>query len=159
MRFGRPALEISVSPGTGASPAAALAPEADVDVAADEGVGETPSWWPTYIERVKDSRIHVGALLHHASASTTVDGSLRIEVPDEFHVRVLREEADTLDRALDSDLGRLAPSVRVVRSAADPAASRADESAPDPEQVVRALCEEYPALRLLMERFGGEIVW
>jgi DNA polymerase-3 subunit gamma/tau len=154
-RFGRPALEVSVSPSL--SPPAEGA-ETDVSEPDSPGSAE-PAWWPQYVERVKAERIHVGALLRHATATIAEDGALRIEAPDDFHVRVLREETDLLRQALVPGDGPRARDVRIVRSSTPSTGTSSADDAPDAAELVRELCEEYPALRLLMERFGGEIVW
>lgn len=150
-KFGRPALDV-------AAPEIPSQGEAVIAVLEMERAAE-PGWWPDYVERVKTERIHVGALLRHATATTGEDGSLRIEVPDDFHVRVLRDESDLLKRSLDSSATPLASEVHVTKGSGAATDDSASDDAPEAAEIVRGLCEEYPALRLLMERFGGEIVW
>ena len=54
-------------------------------------MGQIPEGWETVVESVMESKIHVGALLHHAQAELRNGTGLTLVVPDDFHARVLRE--------------------------------------------------------------------
>jgi DNA polymerase-3 subunit gamma/tau len=154
--FGQPALYDTPKPRKDDSHASA----GDSDVAVAELVeADAPEFWQTFVSRVMDEKIHVGALLRHARAATRPDGVLEIRVPDSLSNRMLREH-EALLLQVARELG--GDHWTAVTLSVDAAGAQPDPNAPrehDPEASLRALCEEYPALRVLMERFGGEIVW
>jgi hypothetical protein len=154
--FGQPALFVEPKPRKDDSKASAD----DSDIAVAELVeADAPEFWQAFVSRVMDEMIHVGALLRHARASSRPDGVLEIRVPDTLSIRMLREH-ESLLLEVARELG--GDHWSAVTLAVDPGGAQPDPNEPrehDPEASLLALCEEYPALRVLMERFGGEIVW
>jgi hypothetical protein len=121
--------------------------------------GDSIEGWETVVQAVMASRIHLGALLSHADAEIRDPAVITLVVPDEFHARVLREAHDDIIEGL-AQIGR--PEVQRMDFEINGTIRPETEVTSldvDPQEVLNKICEDYPAMRLLMERFGGEIVW
>ena len=118
-----------------------------------------PPFWNEFVDSVKEARIRLGALLTHAVAFLAPDGTVVMGVPDEFHIRAFRDEKEVLEQALVAVSGGTTRTFRTFLLAQERDRDNPDAVAVDPQEAVKALCEKYPAMRALMERFGGEIVW
>ncbi|MBO6574947.1 MAG: DNA polymerase III subunit gamma/tau [Rhodothermales bacterium] len=136
--------------------------KAQADVAVMEApaaVGESVEEWEAVVEKVRTAKIHLGALLQHAQAEIRDATTVTLVVPDEFHARVLREAHDEIIQGL-AEIGR--PEVQRIDFEINGTVRHEEDvtvSDVDPQEALRKICEEYPAMKLLMERFGGEIVW
>ena len=114
--------------------------------------------WETYIKAVMRDRIHVGALLQHASPLAVVGKTVEIAVPDDFHERLLGSEATYLADKLATTLSLdPAPSVRVVISETEAHAESEPEI--DAAERIQRLKAENPVIAALIDKFGGEVVW
>ncbi|NNE71597.1 MAG: hypothetical protein HKN29_14705 [Rhodothermales bacterium] len=154
--LGKPAISTRDEPTASAQPAEA---DSAVQVLERPPNGESISGWETVVESVRAQAIHLGALLQHADAEIRDASVLTLVVPDEFHARVLKEAHDDilsgLAEAGHEGVTRIEFEINgLIRPEAD--ISTLDV---DPQEALTKICEDYPAMRLLMERFGGEIVW
>ncbi|MFT4604713.1 MAG: DNA polymerase-3 subunit gamma/tau [Rhodothermales bacterium] len=157
--FGKPALGKPARKPNAPDQQASAASDTEVAVMEPPSRGDSIEDWETVVEAVTASRIHLGALLSHADAEIRELSTVTLVVPDEFHARVLQEARDEIVEGLAS-IGR--PEVQqidfeingTIRQESDVASMDVD-----PQQALNKICEDYPAMRLLMERFGGEIVW
>jgi hypothetical protein len=130
---------------------------AELPVAVD-GPTLSESAWQQVVLMVTEQQVHVGALLNHARPAQCDAGIATLLVPDAFHARVLREASDPIRSALLQVTGETWKEVRFREDASVAPPSDKPEDF-DPTAALAALCEEYPAIRHLVERFGGEIVW
>lgn len=159
--FGKPALGKPAISARDEPSASAVSTGTDTETAVLESPpkGESIAGWEVVVEAVSAHAIHLGALLHHADAEIRDPSVLTLIVPDEFHARVLKDAHDPILAGL-SDAGhegvtRIEFEINgLVRPEADIATQDVD-----PQAALNKICEDYPAMRLLMERFGGEIVW
>lgn len=115
--------------------------------------------WDEVVEEVMASEKQLGSFLRHARLLAFEGKFLLVSVPDEFHARALRNEraklAHRLTEGTDQHVERIGFKVDAPASS-DPDLADDELSA---KETLEMLCEENPAVRALVERFGGEIVW
>ncbi len=116
--------------------------------------------WNRVIAEIMDTQIRLGAVLRHTKVLSVRDDKVLIGVPDDFHRRMLRNERKDLAYRLSEQAGIPVSdlSVRVDKSLI-PQGDGKDEDSFDAREFLKLKCEDNPAVQLLMERFGGEIVW
>lgn len=115
--------------------------------------------WETLISQVMESEKQLGSFLRQAHVHAFEGHIVLLTVPDEFHARALRSERTKLAHRLtvlaDLKVDRIAFRIESV--------SDSDNSSPDSEsdarEALERMCDANPAVRALVERFGGEIVW
>jgi len=115
--------------------------------------------WSTLVQEVMGTEKQLGSFLNHASIFAFDSRTVFLGVPDDFHAKALRSERVKLTHRLTDLTG-----LRIDRIAFRIETSETDHDfTPESESSVREslelLCENYPAVRSLVERFGGEIVW
>lgn len=114
--------------------------------------------WASYVKDVASQRIHVGALLQHATPSVIDGDTIRVAVPDEFHERLLGREAPYLSERLASVMELDAGLTMRFFVSKDVAVAN-EEAEPDPLERVKKLRQDNPIIRALFDEFGGELVW
>lgn len=154
--LGKPAISARDEPSASTD---ATGTETETAVLEAPPKGESIEGWEMVVEAVSAHAIHLGALLHHADAEIRDPSALTLIVPDEFHARVLKDAHDPilagLSEAGHEGVTRIEFEINgLVRPEAD-----INTQDVDPQAALNKICEDYPAMRLLMERFGGEIVW
>jgi DNA polymerase-3 subunit gamma/tau len=117
------------------------------------------SEWLPFVMAVKSDRIHVGSLLQHAAPRAMSDGHIEIDVPDDFHKRLLENQQDFL---LKHARGVIADSVRSLRfsvqaSVKAPSGETAEDF--DPYEYMQQKRKDNPVIRAIFDEFGGELVW
>ncbi len=141
-----------------AARSAVAAPEVDRPHPAAESVSEVLEWL-AYVKTVKSERIHVGSLLQHTSPSSFEGGVLLIDVPDDFHRRLLENQHDYLLGHARTVLSELATSLRFrVRADIKAAASETADDF-DPYEYMQKKRRDNPVIRAIFDDFGGELVW
>jgi hypothetical protein len=133
----------------------------DAPEASDTGtIRELRNAWAAVIARIMESEKQLGSFLRHTEIVGHREHSVTLGVPDDFHVRALRADrarlAHRLMEASGLHIDRIRFTVRPRQGTNDDAIA---ESERDAREFLRTLCEENPAVRALVERFGGEIVW
>jgi len=115
--------------------------------------------WNEIVEEIMQHEKQLGSFLKHAALVATDRKAVVLEVPDDFHAKALRNERPKLAHRLTESSGlhieQIGFKVKAVRNADEDAPS--DET--DARERLSTLCDENPAVRALVERFGGEIVW
>jgi DNA polymerase III subunit gamma/tau len=157
--LGHPALDnMAVSPSAGDAEPSDYAAGA-VAVLEAPPVAAPIEGWDAIVESVMASKIHLGALLHHAHADLRIPSTLTLLVPDQFHVRVLHEAKSEILAGLEEQGHPGVTNIEYEINGHISAESATGADQVEPQEALRKICEEYPAMALLMERFGGEIVW
>ena len=156
--FGKPALSVAMPSAPVMGDTAQTATIGTAVLAAPVGA-LAPEAWQSVVQGVMATKIHMGAFLHHAEPEIRDPSTLTLVIPDDFHARVLKEAAPDilaeLKRVGQDDITRLEFDVNGrIRAESDIASQEID-----PQAALAKLCEDYPAMALLLERFGGEIVW
>ncbi len=123
------------------------------------GDAQKISEWLPFVMAVKSDRIHVGSLLQHAAPRAMSDGHIEIDVPDDFHKRLLENQQDFL---LKHARGIIADSVRSLRfsvqaSVKPPSGETAEDF--DPYEYMQQKRKDNPVIRAIFDEFGGELVW
>lgn len=120
---------------------------------------DTFSDWLSFVKAVKSARIHVGSLLQHTAPRGMSAGMIEIDVPDDFHKRLLENQQDFLlkhaRRVIDDGVKSLRFSVRT--GVAPPTGETAEDF--DPYEYMQQKRKENPVIRAIFEEFGGELVW
>lgn len=115
--------------------------------------------WDEIVEEVMAKEKQLGSFLRHARLTAFEAKTLLVSVPDEFHAKALRNEraklAHRLTEGTNQHVERIGFKVEAP-SNSDP--DLADDEL-NAKETLEMLCEENPAVRALVERFGGEIVW
>ncbi len=115
--------------------------------------------WQRIVDDIMVAEKQMGSFLRHAQLTAFEGNTALVSVPDDFHAKALRNERAKLAHRLTEGSGlhveRIgfrvdAPSANAIEAADDEATAR---------ETLERLCEENPAVRALVERFGGEIVW
>ncbi len=115
--------------------------------------------WLPFVKAVKAERIHVGSLLQHTAPSAVEASHIVIDVPDDFHKRLLENQQDFLlqhARRLISD--SLSTLRFVVRKAVRPPEGETAEDF-DPYEYMKQKRQSNPVIRAIFDEFGGELVW
>ncbi|NNE47031.1 MAG: DNA polymerase III subunit gamma/tau [Rhodothermales bacterium] len=123
------------------------------------GDAQKVSEWLPFVMAVKSDRIHVGSLLQHAAPRDMSDGHIEIDVPDDFHKRLLENQQDFL---LKHARGIIADSVQSLRfsvqaSVKPPSGETASDF--DPYEYMQQKRKDNPVIRAIFDEFGGELVW
>ena len=115
--------------------------------------------WSGIVEEVMANEKQLGSFLRHARLTAFEGKALLVSVPDDFHAKALRNERAKLAHRLTEGTGMHVERIgfRVDAPAGDDVHA-ADEEV-NAKETLEMLCEENPAVRALVERFGGEIVW
>lgn len=161
--FGAPALRKVPPPSSSPDGESTASVQADVVVAAAPNgkLGEMKGLWPRYVSFIKSERIHVGALLQHASLLDLQEETLVISVPDEFHKRMLSNQQDFLLETL----GKMAPlkidriSYIIDLNGSDVPTEQETAQEIDPYEYMQKKRQESPVVRAIFDEFGGEMVW
>lgn len=161
--FGAPALRKVHTPPSSTEGDSTATVQADVIVAASPSgkVGEIKAVWSRYVSFIKSERIHVGALLQHASLLDLQEETLVISVPDEFHKRMLSNQQDFLLETL----GKMVPlkisgmSYVIDLNGVDMPGEQETVQEIDPYEYMQKKRQESPVVRAIFDEFGGEMVW
>jgi DNA polymerase-3 subunit gamma/tau len=115
--------------------------------------------WSGIVEDVMANEKQLGSFLRHARLTAYEGKTLLVSVPDDFHAKALRNERAKLAHRLTEGTGLHVEQIgfRVDAPAGDDIQAADDEV--NAKERLEMLCEENPAVRALVERFGGEIVW
>ncbi len=136
-----------------------VAPPPDTNDDPDSMMERTSKAWETLVSSVSETRVRLGSLLSQTSVLSASGGIVRIGVPDDFHKRMLRDEQKELSRKLAADAGFAQIDIRLVVSEELLRGTEEEHEAFDARAFLKNKCEENPAVKSLVERFGGEIVW
>ncbi len=116
--------------------------------------------WSRVVSEIMETQIRLGSVLRQTKVLSVSDGKVVIGVPDDFHKRMLRNERKDLASRLSDLAGIPVSDLRVsVDKSLIPPTDGTDEDLFDAREFLKQKCEENPAVQLLMERFGCEIVW
>ncbi|MBT8399970.1 MAG: DNA polymerase III subunit gamma/tau [Rhodothermia bacterium] len=124
----------------------------------NQGPASVTDWLP-FVKAVKAERIHVGSLLQHTAPSALEASHMVIDVPDDFHKRLLENQQDFLlqhARRLISD--SISTLRFVVRTAVRPPEGETAEDF-DPYEYMKEKRQSNPVIRAIFDEFGGELVW
>ena len=117
------------------------------------------SAWSALIQEVMESEKQLGSFLNHAGIFAFDSKTVFLSVPDDFHATALRSECVKLTHRLNDLTGfkidNIAFRIKINKADTD----LVPESESSMRESLEHLCENYPAVRSLVERFGGEIVW
>jgi len=137
-----------------------LVMEEDVDLEIDEDdLQLLKDSWNEIVEEVMSSEKQLGSFLKHAEVFAFEGKVIILAVPDEFHAKALRSDRAKLAHRLTERSGI---HVEKIGFRVEAVASEDDEHSDDEassRELLDKMCEENPAVRALVERFGGEIVW
>ncbi|MDX1741780.1 MAG: hypothetical protein R3178_10815, partial [Rhodothermales bacterium] len=115
--------------------------------------------WLPFVKAVKSARIHVGSLLQHTAPRRMADDLIEIDVPDDFHKRLLENQQDFLLKharvVIHDNIRSLRFSVRA--DVAPPSGETAEDF--DPYEYMQQKRKENPVIRAIFDEFGGELVW
>jgi len=115
--------------------------------------------WLTIVDEVMASEKQLGSFLRHARLTALEGKTLLVSVPDDFHAKALRSERAKLAHRLSEGSGLHVERIGFrVESSSEGEIEGTDEEV-NARETLEMLCEENPAVRALVERFGGEIVW
>jgi len=129
------------------------------DLSAQWKPAHLESVWELIIAQTMDGQIRLGSLLRHSKLLGVRRDHAEIAVPDDFHKRMLTGEKSDLAALINERLEVPVVDLNVVIRP-----ELFEEAAPtgedfDARAFLKKKCEENPAIRALVERFGGEIVW
>ncbi|NNE36492.1 MAG: hypothetical protein HKN13_14755, partial [Rhodothermales bacterium] len=163
--FGTPALKKQPRPSnsvkisrTEGSAALAAAPSVESDKSPE--LREIESIWLAFVRAVKSDRIHVGALLQHASPADLATGKLIVSVPDDFHRRLLTNQEEFLRDQLRAHTTIQVTELHFsIRS--EQAFQEEEDSVEefDAQEYLKKKRKESPMVQALFDEFGGELVW
>jgi DNA polymerase-3 subunit gamma/tau len=161
--FGPPALGRKKRGGLGGgSPTGSIeGSTALAAAAADELAGDIekiPEWLP-FVKAVKSARIHVGSLLQHTAPRRMAGDLIEIDVPDDFHKRLLENQQDFLLKHARTIIRDGIRSLRfsVRANVAPPSVETAEDF--DPYEYMQQRRKDNPVIRAIFDEFGGELVW
>ena len=145
-------------------PSAAVQSSDDVDVLelepeATDALTTLVKAWTRVVAEVLGTEKQLGSIMSHTKVTAFHDRTITLAVPDDFHARTLLQDKARLAHRLTEEAD-----IHVDTISFDVRPTTSDEHVTvDPEQDARQFldqkCEENPAVRALVERFGGEIVW
>ena len=115
--------------------------------------------WESIVMDVLQHEKQLGSFLRQARLTAFEGKALLLSVPDDFHAKALRNERARLAHRLREATGVHVESIgfRVDQPEGERIETVDDEV--NARETLQTLCEENPAVRALVERFGGEIVW
>jgi DNA polymerase-3 subunit gamma/tau len=115
--------------------------------------------WLPFVKAVKSARIHVGSLLQHTAPRRMSGGLIEIDVPDDFHKRLLENQQDFLLKHARKTIHESLRSLRfTVRADVAPPAGETAENF-DPYEYMQQKRKDNPVIRAIFDEFGGELVW
>ena len=162
MLFGSPALKTPPRPAeqhdasASGSPVLSLVLPESADRSSLKSIDNV---WLAFVRSVKSDRIHVGSLLQHGSPSNLEGTTLQVAVPDDFHRRLLSNQADFLLGHLDSLLpGQVKRFSFAIRHGLAVDSGETEDSF-DPLEYMQRKRAESPIVRAIFDEFGGELVW
>ncbi len=163
--FGPPALsrrqKTSGAPSGGTIEGSTARASAELTHSDPEATAQTSvlSQWLPFVKQVKSDRIHVGSLLQHAAPANLAKNLLEIDVPDDFHRRLLENQHDFLlshaRAVIYSDLVGLRFNVRASVTA--PSGETGGDF--DPYEYMQRKRKDNPVIKAIFDEFGGELVW
>ena len=116
--------------------------------------------WSTVIVDTMESQIRLGSLLRHTKVVRISGEHVEIAVPDDFHKRMLLIEKSGLGTRLSEKSGESLHDLNFsVRPELFDKSDFGAQEEFDSKAFLKKKCEENPAIKELMERFGCEIVW
>jgi DNA polymerase III subunit gamma/tau len=161
--FSAPLLRKPGSGPKGNEPEAALRVAVDIDVALPLSSSQTAvllALWPGYVGRIRAERIHVSALLQHATPLDDQGQTIVLSVPDEFHRRMLDSQQEYLLSRFRDETGRtIARFDFVVGGSAVGSDAPETPREIDPYEYMKQKRAESPVIRAIFDQFGGEVVW
>ncbi|MDX1429267.1 MAG: DNA polymerase III subunit gamma/tau, partial [Rhodothermales bacterium] len=115
--------------------------------------------WLPFVKAVKADRIHVGSLLQHTAPSTLASTQLVIDVPDDFHKRLLENQQQFLLQHARAIISETLSSLRfTIRNTVRPPEGETGEDF-DPYEYMKEKRQSNPVIRAIFDEFGGELVW
>jgi len=135
-----------------------LEDEAEVDAVNPE-MQQFQRVWDEIVEDVMAREKQLGSFLRHARLTAFESKTLLVSVPDDFHARALRNERAKLAHRLTEGTGHHVERIGFKVDAPSVGDSDLANDELNAKETLEMLCEENPAVRALVERFGGEIVW
>ncbi len=115
--------------------------------------------WVELVQGVMESEKQLGSFLNQAAIFAFDSKTVFLGVPDDFHAKAIRSERVKLTHRLNDLTGFKIEGIafRIERSRSEKEVIPASESSI--RESLEHLCQNFPAVRALVERFGGEIVW
>ena len=160
--FGKPALKASPrteSPASASTQGSAAVSLPEAESEDRTSVKVVDNIWLSFVRAVKTDRIHVGSLLQHTAPALLKGSTLTVNVPDDFHRRLLTNQEDFLVDHIASHLNEQISNMRfVIRTELNAPESETDGSF-DPLEYMNRKRAESPVVRALFDEFGGELVW
>ncbi|MEZ4702859.1 MAG: DNA polymerase III subunit gamma/tau [Rhodothermales bacterium] len=161
--FGTPLLQKKpAGPPRGGDPEASLRVEIDVAIAPSPSSQNAVllALWPGFVGRVKVERIHVSALLQHATPLDDQGAVIVLSVPDDFHRRMLDSQQEFLVANFKEETGRTITRFDFVIGGSEdgPEAVETPQEI-DPYEYMKQKRQESPVIRAIFDQFGGEVVW
>ena len=115
--------------------------------------------WEVIVDEVMGQEKQLGSFLRHAQMTAIEGKTVLLTVPDDFHARALRNERAKLAHRLTEATGTHVERIGFKVEARESDEPEAVDDERNARETLSTLCEENPAVRALVERFGGEIVW
>ena len=115
--------------------------------------------WEVIVSDVMEQEKQLGSFLRHARLTAFEEKTLLLSVPDDFHAKALRNERAKLAHRLTEATGLHVERIGFRVDAPEGSDVEAADDEVNARETLSTLCEENPAVRALVERFGGEIVW
>jgi len=161
--FSAPLLRKPGSAPKGNEPEAGLRVAIDVAVALPLSSSQTAvllALWPGYVGRIRAERIHVSALLQHATPQDDQGHTIVLSVPDDFHRRMLDSQQEYLLSRFREETGRTIARFEFLVGGGE-AGSHVPETPReiDPYEYMKQKRQESPVIRAIFDQFGGEVVW
>lgn len=123
------------------------------------GLTSLKAAWLEIVTDVMSSEKQLGSFLRHASILNREGKTLLLSVPDEFHAKALRNERAKLAHKLTEATGIHIERIGFRIEESMTSTEDAHEDEVNAREMLDKMSEENPAVRALVERFGGEIVW
>lgn len=115
--------------------------------------------WEGIVMDVLQHEKQLGSFLRQARLTAFESKALLLSVPDDFHAKALRNERARLAHRLSEATGLHVERIGFRVDSPEGDRTEAADEEVNARETLQTLCEEHPAVRALVERFGGEIVW
>lgn len=115
--------------------------------------------WEGIVMDVLQHEKQLGSFLRQARLTAFESKALLLSVPDDFHAKALRNERARLAHRLSEATGLHVERIGFRMDSPEGDRTEAADEEVNARETLQTLCEEHPAVRALVERFGGEIVW
>lgn len=135
-------------------------PESSSTIAVLASPDTLVSAWNQVVSEVMETQIRLGSVLRQTTVLSVEEEHVLVGVPDDFHERMLRNERSQLARHLAEVAG--VPVADLTFKITEDLPSSGEHPGEDPfdaREFLKQKSKENPAVQLLVERFGGEIVW